>query len=115
MTTRLGRVAAAVDAALGADQPHHRAGHLGDRVVQVQLHHLGAGALAGVGHRQRDLPIARWVGPPLTTVRQPLVEMAMAGAELIVTLAAGERPVHRRIELATSLVVRQSTASPLRG
>ena len=59
-----------------------------------------------------DLPIARWVGPPLTTVRQPLVEMAMAGAQLIVTLAAGQRPVHRRLELATSLVVRQSTAPP---
>jgi DNA-binding LacI/PurR family transcriptional regulator len=57
-----------------------------------------------------DLPIARWVGPPLTTVRQPLVEMAMAGAQLIVALAAGEQPLHRRLELATSLVVRQSTA-----
>jgi DNA-binding LacI/PurR family transcriptional regulator len=59
-----------------------------------------------------DLPIARWVGPPLTTVRQPLVEMAMAGAQLMLTLAAGEHPVHRRLELATSLVVRQSTAPP---
>lgn len=59
-----------------------------------------------------DLPIARWVGPPLTTVRQPLVEMAMAGAQLIVALAAGEQPLHRRLELATSLVVRQSTAAP---
>jgi len=59
-----------------------------------------------------DLPIARWVGPPLTTVRQPLVEMAMAGAQLMLTLAAGERPLHRRLELATSLVVRQSTAAP---
>jgi DNA-binding LacI/PurR family transcriptional regulator len=57
-----------------------------------------------------DLPIARWVGPPLTTVRQPLVEMAMAGAQLMLTLAAGEHPLHRRLELATSLVVRQSTA-----
>ena len=26
-----------------------------------------------------DLPVARWVGPPLTTVRQPLVEMAANG------------------------------------
>jgi DNA-binding LacI/PurR family transcriptional regulator len=59
-----------------------------------------------------DLPIARWVGPPLTTVRQPLVEMAMAGAQLMLTLAAGEHPLHRRLELATSLVVRQSTAAP---
>jgi DNA-binding LacI/PurR family transcriptional regulator len=45
-------------------------------------------------------------------VRQPLVEMAMAGAQLMLTLAAGEDPLHRRLELATSLVVRQSTTAP---
>jgi LacI family transcriptional regulator len=59
-----------------------------------------------------DLPVARWVGPPLTTVRQPLLEMAAAGARLVLDLARGEQPAHRRIELATSLVVRQSTAPP---
>jgi DNA-binding LacI/PurR family transcriptional regulator len=59
-----------------------------------------------------DLPIARWVGPPLTTVRQPLVEMAIAGTQLMVALAAGEEPLNRRLELSTSLVVRQSTAPP---
>ena len=30
-----------------------------------------------------DLPVAQWVGPPLTTVRQPLMEMAVAAAELV--------------------------------
>jgi DNA-binding LacI/PurR family transcriptional regulator len=59
-----------------------------------------------------DLPVARWVGPPLTTVRQPLLEMAAAGARLVMDLARGEQPAHRRIELATSLVVRQSTTPP---
>ena len=30
-----------------------------------------------------DLPVARWVGPPLTTIRQPLVEMAVEAAEMV--------------------------------
>ena len=59
-----------------------------------------------------DLPVARWIGPPLTTVRQPLVEMAAAGARLVLALARGEKPEQTRIELATNLVVRQSTAPP---
>ena len=49
-----------------------------------------------------DLPVARWVGPPLTTIRQPLVEMAETAAELVLahrsrgTDAAGPgRAVHR--------------------
>jgi LacI family xylobiose transport system transcriptional regulator len=54
-----------------------------------------------------DLPMARWVGPPLTTVRQPLAEMAATAARLV--LGQGS---DRRVELATSLVVRQSTAPP---
>jgi LacI family transcriptional regulator, xylobiose transport system transcriptional regulator len=59
-----------------------------------------------------DLPIARWVSPPLTTVRQPLVEMAEAAAEVVLTLARGDEPAQTRVELATELVVRESTASP---
>ena len=59
-----------------------------------------------------DLPVARWVGPPLTTVRQPLVEMAETAAELVLDLARGETPAQTRIELATELVVRESTAPP---
>jgi LacI family transcriptional regulator len=38
--------------------------------------------------------------------------MAAAGTRLAITLARGEEPEHRRIELATTLVVRQSTAAP---
>jgi DNA-binding LacI/PurR family transcriptional regulator len=52
-----------------------------------------------------DLPMARWVGPPLTTIRQPLTEMAAAAARLVLGQGGEER-----IELATSLVVRQSTS-----
>jgi LacI family xylobiose transport system transcriptional regulator len=59
-----------------------------------------------------DLPVAQWVGPPLTTVRQPLVEMAVAAAELVLQMANGEAPAQARRELATELVVRESTAPP---
>ena len=59
-----------------------------------------------------DLPVARWVGPPLTTVRQPLIEMAQTAAELVLDLARNVPPAQPRIELATELVVRESTAPP---
>ncbi|WP_326794357.1 LacI family DNA-binding transcriptional regulator [Streptomyces sp. NBC_01808] len=59
-----------------------------------------------------DLPVARWIGPPLTTVRQPLTEMAEAAARLVLDIGRGHEPVTRRVELATSLVTRNSTAPP---
>jgi LacI family transcriptional regulator len=60
-----------------------------------------------------DLSVTEWIGPALTTVRQPLREMATTAAQMVFTLARGERPPNERIELATELVVRQSTgASP---
>ncbi|WP_159771781.1 LacI family DNA-binding transcriptional regulator [Streptomyces sp. HM190] len=60
-----------------------------------------------------DLPVARWVGPPLTTVRQPLMEMAEAAARLVLDLGRQDGVSSAtRVELATSLVVRSSTAAP---
>jgi LacI family transcriptional regulator, xylobiose transport system transcriptional regulator len=59
-----------------------------------------------------DLPVARWLGPPLTTIRQPLTEMAEQATRLALTLSRGERPPNLRLDLATDLVVRQSTAVP---
>jgi DNA-binding LacI/PurR family transcriptional regulator len=59
-----------------------------------------------------DLPLAQWVGPPLTTVRQPLMKMGATAADLLLSLADGHRPEDDRIELATSLIVRDSTTQP---
>jgi LacI family transcriptional regulator len=59
-----------------------------------------------------DLPITRWVSPPLTTIRQPLVEMAESAAELVLAMAAGHKPAQTRLELTTELIVRESTAPP---
>ncbi|MDQ2588252.1 MULTISPECIES: LacI family DNA-binding transcriptional regulator [Saccharothrix] len=61
-----------------------------------------------------DLSVTEWIGPPLTTVRQPLREMATTAAQMVFTLARGERPPNERIDLATELVVRESTAPPVR-
>ena len=61
-----------------------------------------------------DLPEARWASPPLTTVRQPLTEMGRLAARTVLRLAQGELSETPRVELATELVVRDSTA-PLGG
>ncbi|MFZ4280807.1 LacI family DNA-binding transcriptional regulator [Streptomyces rhizosphaericola] len=58
-----------------------------------------------------DVPIARWASPALTTVHQPLRQMAEEAAQMLMRLRAQE-PVSTRLELATSLVVRKSTAPP---
>jgi DNA-binding LacI/PurR family transcriptional regulator len=60
-----------------------------------------------------DIPTARWFSPPLTTIRQPLARMGVTAARLLLRLAAGEHPTETRLELATKLVTRSSTA-PLR-
>ena len=57
-----------------------------------------------------DLPAARWVSPPLTTVRQPLADMGRVAAEMLGSLIGGVPLRSQRVELATELIVRESTA-----
>lgn len=59
-----------------------------------------------------DLIIAQISSPPLTTVRQPIKQMGAAAVETIVALIAGSTGRPHHTELATSLVVRASTAAP---
>jgi len=59
-----------------------------------------------------DLPISRWVSPPLTTVRQPLAKMGRTAAEMLLTMIEEREPFGRQVELATELIVRSSTAPP---
>lgn len=61
-----------------------------------------------------DLPESRWSSPPLTTVRQPLAQMGMVAARAVIRLMHGEDIESPKIELATELVVRESTAPPRR-
>ena len=60
-----------------------------------------------------DVEGATIVTPKLTTVRQPLAEMGRTGVSLLMRLLAGERFETLHVELATRLVVRESTAPPL--
>ncbi|MGW4111451.1 LacI family DNA-binding transcriptional regulator [Actinosynnema sp. NPDC004786] len=59
-----------------------------------------------------DIENTRWCTPPMTTVRQPLTEMGATAARMLLTLAGGGTPAQTRVELATTLVVRESTAPP---
>jgi DNA-binding LacI/PurR family transcriptional regulator len=59
-----------------------------------------------------DLPPAQWAIPALTTVHQPLSDMAAAATDMIVTLAQGEPLPQHRLMLTTELTVRASTAPP---
>ena len=57
-----------------------------------------------------DLPAARWVSPPLTTVRQPLADMGRVAAEMLGDLIEDVPLRSQRVELTTELIVRESTA-----
>jgi LacI family transcriptional regulator len=58
-----------------------------------------------------DVPIAQWAAPPLTTVREPLDEMARLAVTTVLALAGGQ-VAGPAMELSTELIVRESTASP---
>lgn len=59
-----------------------------------------------------DLALARWMRPQLTTVHQPLKRMGEEAARIVLRLASGEDVETLRMDLATHLVVRGSTAEP---
>ena len=59
-----------------------------------------------------DTYMAESAAPPLTTVRQPLREMGRLAVRTVLALAQGERPDTHHFELATTLIVRESTAPP---
>jgi LacI family transcriptional regulator len=58
-----------------------------------------------------DLNFVEWTAPPMTTIRQPLHEMGVAAARTLLRIINGERLESTRIELATRLVLRSSTAA----
>ena len=82
--------------AIGAAQAGERSG----RAIPVELSIVGFD----------DIPRAATWDPPLTTIRQPLVDKGRAAAQLLLQqIADGGR---RRIQLPIELVVRGSTAVP---
>lgn len=83
--------------AIGASQ----AGQILNRQVPAQLSLIGFD----------DVPRARSWDPPLTTIRQPLIDKGRAAAELLLEQIDGALP--RRVQLPIELVVRASTAPPV--
>ena len=57
-----------------------------------------------------DILVAPLVSPPLSTVRQPLTQMGRVAASMLMNLIDGRALDSTRVELATSLVVRESCA-----
>ena len=61
-----------------------------------------------------DSELAEIVVPALTTVRQPLAEMGRMAVSLLMRLLENQRVDALRIQLATKLVVRESTGAAAR-
>jgi LacI family transcriptional regulator len=68
------------------------------------------GDLSVVGYD--NLPVAAWTGPGLTTVNQPLLDMAGTATRMLLDLARGVDLLTARVDLVTELVIRGSTAPP---
>lgn len=58
-----------------------------------------------------DIDLSQATDPPLTTVRQPLQEMGRIAVTHLMRVLEGHQPEALHIELATTLVVRDSTAA----
>ena len=59
-----------------------------------------------------DIEVISFHNPPLTTVRQPLAQMAGLGVWMLIDILAGKEPSKSQIILDPTLVIRQSTGPP---
>lgn len=57
-----------------------------------------------------DVPLAELFDPPLTTIRQPALEMGQQAARVLFDLIRGYAPATRTLVLPVDLIVRKSTA-----
>jgi DNA-binding LacI/PurR family transcriptional regulator len=60
-----------------------------------------------------NLPMAAWTDPALSTINQPLRDMAGTAARILLDLARGVPLTTTRIDLVTELIVRESTSPPM--
>lgn len=59
-----------------------------------------------------DIPMAEWVTPRLTTIHQPLRQMAQEATRLVTEPKLPGYNAIPRLDLSTHLVIRESTAAP---
>lgn len=83
---------------------------LGVLEAMRQLGLSAPGDVSVVGYD--DIPLATWVSPRLTTVHQPLRRMAEEATRLVLKMREPGAEGVTRLDLATDLVVRDSTAPP---
>jgi LacI family transcriptional regulator len=57
-----------------------------------------------------NVPLARFLDPPLTTIHLPALELARKASQMLVKLIKGEQPQPKNILLNTNLVVRESSS-----
>jgi len=62
--------------------------------------------------RSDDVPLVALRTPALATIRQPVREMGPLATSMLLQIVAGETLESTRVELATSLMVRESCAPP---
>lgn len=57
-----------------------------------------------------DVPLARFMDPPLSTIHLPATELARTACEMLIELIGGEQPEPDHLLLNTDLVIRESSA-----
>ena len=56
-----------------------------------------------------DMPGSRFMSPPLTTLRQPIWDVAQAIIEMLIQVIRGQTPVPKQLLLAPELIIRGSS------
>jgi len=65
-------------------------------------------------YRFGDVPFASMTDPPLTTIREPFQKMGHEAAEMLFKIIHGKRLSEKHRVLPVELVIRESTAPPLK-
>lgn len=60
-----------------------------------------------------DVPLARYLDPPLTTVRLPASELATHASQMLIQIIQGEMPIEKVVLLESQLIVRKSCGAKL--
>lgn len=55
-----------------------------------------------------DIPLARYLDPPLTTIRLPASELATRASKMLIQIIQGEPPAEKQVLLESQLIVRRS-------